>query len=113
MLTELITPGDLARIETAAAKYGLRLRPSTKKYADGHPKYHFDHAEQELWIFVIDSDWRKRRIRFHKRFLEKLQQNGLLASEENGAGENCSVEEKDFDDALRLCMVALIQPRGR
>jgi hypothetical protein len=111
MMTELITAGELAAIKEAAAKYGLLLRHSTKEYADGHRKYHFDHPEHNLWICVIDSDWRKRRIRFQKRFIEKLQQNGLLASEENGAGENCSVEERDFDSALRLCTASLTQPR--
>jgi hypothetical protein len=110
MMTELITAGELAGIKESAAKYGLRLRHSTKVYANGYPKYHFDHPGHELWIFVIDSEWRKRRIRFQKRFIEKLQRKGLLAAEENGAGENCSVEEKDFDSALRLCTAALSEP---
>jgi hypothetical protein len=110
MMTELITSGALAEIEKAAAKYGLRLRHSTKTYANGHPKYHFDHPEQKIWIFVIDSEWRKHRIRFQRRFIEKLRRNGLLADEETGAGENCSVESKDFDSALRLCTAALTRP---
>jgi hypothetical protein len=42
-MTELITAGELAAIKEAAAKYGLLLRHSTKEYADGHRKYHFDH----------------------------------------------------------------------
>jgi hypothetical protein len=111
MMTELITPSELTEIEEAAAKHGVLLRLPVKEYADGLPKYGFWHADAQAWVFVIDWDWRKRRIRFHKRFIETLRQNGILASVEKGGGKNCSVEERDFAQALQLCTVGLTQPK--
>ena len=111
VVKELITPSELAAIEKSAAKHGLRLVLPVKIYANKQPKYAFEHPEQEGWFFVIDWDWHKRRIRFHKRFIEKLQQAGILASVQRGDyGKHCSVEEGDFERALSVCTVAVTHP---
>ena len=109
-MRELVTPSELAGIEKAAAKHGLRLRLTVKEYADGFKKYHFDHPEHRLWIFVLDRSRGKRRICFEKRFIEVLRQNSILADVEKGGGKNGLVEEKDFEKALRVCTVGLTQP---
>jgi hypothetical protein len=99
-----LSRSELAEIEKAAAAYGIEARPFRVTQKGGnYPFWQTEELRSGYWTFVIDWDWKKRRVRFHRRFVERLLAAGLVVDTERGAGKNCSVEYKYLKAALGLC----------
>jgi hypothetical protein len=96
---------DFADIKRTATEYQIEELPFRETQKGGnHPFQHI--AQGRPWVFVIDWDWKHRRLRFDKTFIPRLSEAGLVVGlPEAGAGENCSVEYKDFTKALHLCVL--------
>lgn len=103
-----LTDDDLARIKRTAAEYGLDSLPAGITLKG--PAYGFKHPDHKPWVFVLDWHWRKRWVRFHKSFIDRLKAAGLVVHEERGAGRNCSVEATRLIEALEICMANLSRP---
>lgn len=103
-----MTDADLGSIKRTAAAYGLGSLPPETPLAG--PVYGFKHPDHEPWVFVLDWHWRKRWIRFHKTFIDRLQAAGLVVHQERGAGRNCSVQAANLTGALEICTAGLSRP---
>src|SRR3974390_3148085 len=91
----------LAGVTRLAAEHGLEALPFRPTKAGGN--YPFQRPDgYSPWVFVIDWHWRKGWVRFHKKFIPRLEQANLIVDRE--ATRNCSVRYSDFRQALRICI---------
>jgi hypothetical protein len=95
---------DLAEVRMVAAAYGVEEQPfaPTKQGGSTHSGTPSS-PENLIGHFVLDWHWNKHWVRFHRRFIGKLEAAELVIHRENGGGKNCSVRYEDFKKALDIC----------